>query len=217
MGGIMVMLDSTVKMQASIYSEQSDEELVMQAKGGDSFACDYIVRKYKNFVRTRSKSFYLIGAEREDVVQEGMIGLYKAIQGFDPEKKVTFKTFAELCITRHIITAVKASMRQKHLPLNNYISLNKPIGDVGDSKNYDFTIGKERNPEDLVIDEENKRNVENCVGAVLSKFEAKVLAYHLNGISYSRIAEVIGRDAKSVDNALQRIKRKVERFLRERK
>lgn len=216
MGGMVVTLDSALLQQADTFSELTDEEVVLQAKAGDSLACDYIVRKYKNFVRARTKSFYLIGAEREDVVQEGMIGLYKAIRGFDPDKQVSFKTFAELCVTRHIITAVKSSMRQKHSPLNNYISLNKPM--VGNEvlENSRF-VGSERNPEELVIDEENMRGVESCMGAVLSKFEAKVLAYHLNGVSYSHIAEIIGRDAKSVDNALQRIKRKLEKYLRERK
>lgn len=211
------MLNSAMLRQTESFSEQTDEEIVLRAKGGDSLACDYIVRKYKNFVRARTKSFYLIGAEREDVVQEGMIGLYKAIRGFDPQKKVSFKTFAELCVTRHIITAVKGSMRQKHLPLNNYVSLNKQTDGAETVERYHLLGGGERNPEELVIDEENMRGVESCMGAVLSKFEAKVLAYHLNGVSYSHIAEIVGRDAKSVDNALQRIKRKLEKYLRERK
>lgn len=216
MGGMVVTLDSAMLRQADPFSELTDEEVVLRAKNGDSFACDYIVRKYKNFVRARTKSFYLVGAEREDVVQEGMIGLYKAVQGFDPDKQVSFKTFAELCITRHIITAVKSSMRQKHLPLNNYVSLNKTASETDSLENCRLN-GREKNPEELVIDEENMRGVQRCMGAVLSKFEAKVLAYHLNGVSYSHIAEMVGRDAKSVDNALQRIKRKLEKYLRERK
>lgn len=207
--------ESSVIRQGNVYSELTDEEVAGLAKDGDSLACDYLVRKYKNFVRARTKSFYLIGAEREDVVQEGMIGLYKAIQGFDPTKRVTFKTFAELCVTRHIITAVKASMRQKHIPLNNYVSLNKQDNGSEYLENSGLHTGG-RNPEELVIDAENMRGVEDCMGEVLSKFEAKVLAYHLNGVSYSKIAEIIGKDAKSVDNALQRIKRKLEKYLRER-
>lgn len=212
------MLAETVELkQADGYSDISDEEIAKRAKNGDSFACDYLVRKYKNFVKARTKSFFLIGAEREDVVQEGMIGLYKAIQSFDFEKRVTFKTFAELCITRHIITAVKASMRQKHIPLNNYVSLNKQDTGAEYLENCRADSQRSQNPEQLVIDEENMRGVEDCMGEMLSQFESKVLAYHLNGVSYSKIADLIGKDAKSVDNALQRIKRKLEKYLRERK
>lgn len=198
------------------YSDITDEQIAQRAKNGDSTACDYLVRKYKNFVKARTKSFYLVGAEREDVVQEGMIGLFKAIQSFDPVKRVTFKTFAELCVTRHIITAVKASTRQKHIPLNNYVSLYKPDSGSEYLENCGEGSQQLQNPEQLIIDEENMRGVEDCMGEVLSQFESEVLAHHLSGIGYSRIAELIGKDAKSVDNALQRIKRKLEKYLRER-
>ncbi len=215
MGGVGVIPDLIEVQQESVYADIPDEEVAKLAKSGDSHACDHLVRKYKNFVKARTKSFYLIGAEREDVVQEGMIGLYKAIRNFDPEKRVSFKTFAEICITRHIITAVKASMRQKHIPLNNYVSLNKP--DSGSEYLENCRENHQaQNPEQLIIDEENMRGVEDCMGEILSQFEAKVLAYHLNGVGYSKIAERIGKDAKSVDNALQRIKRKLEKYLRER-
>ena len=209
--------DKVDNVQENIYNDISDEELADCAKNGDSLACDYLVRKYKNFVKIRTKSFYLIGAERDDVVQEGMIGLYKAIQSFDTEKCVAFKTFAELCITRHILTAVKASMRKKHIPLNNYVSLNKQDSGTEYIENCQTENQQSQDPEQLIIDEERMRDVESCMGELLSRFEAKVLVYHLNGVSYSKIADLMGKDAKSVDNALQRIKRKLEKYLRERK
>lgn len=209
--------ESAELLQENSYSHLSDEEIAIRAKDGDLDACDFLVRKHKSFVKARTKSFFLVGAERDDVVQEGMIGLYKAIQSFEPDKRASFKTFAELCITRHIITAVKSSMRQKHIPLNNYVSLNKE--DTGEEYLDTLRTGgnQTQNPEQLLIDEESIRDVEDCMGEVLSSFESRVLAFHLNDFSYSKIAELIGKDAKSVDNALQRIKRKLEKYLRERK
>jgi RNA polymerase sporulation-specific sigma factor len=212
-----VLPESAELLQEDVYNSLSDEEIAKRAKDGDLDACDFLVRKYKSFVKARTKSFFLIGAERDDVVQEGMIGLYKAIQSFEPDKRATFKTFAELCITRHIITAVKSSMRQKHIPLNNYVSLNKEDSGAQYLENCRTGSSQAQNPEQLLIDEENIRDVEDCMGEVLSSFEARVLAFHLNGFGYSKIAELIGKDAKSVDNALQRIKRKLEKYLRERK
>ena len=208
--------ETAVKKQAKEAPILSDETLAVAAKTGDSDACEQLVRRYKNFVKIKAKSFFLIGAEHDDVVQEGMVGLYKAIQSFDPEKRVTFKTFAELCITRHIITAVKASHRRKHIPLSNYVSLNKP--DTGSEYLENCQPEKQSlsNPEQLVIDEENVRAARDCMGEVLSPFESKVLAYHLYGFGYSKIAERIGKEPKSVDNALQRIRHKLEKYLRER-
>ncbi len=208
--------ENVAKKRRGNLPDLPDETLAQWAKSGETDACDYLVRKYKDFVKRKAQSFYLVGAEHDDVVQEGMIGLYKAIQSFDPKKRVTFKTFAELCITRHIITAIKASTRQKHIPLNNYVSLNEP--DAGSEYLGNCRVQEQhfQNPEQLVIDEEDMRAARDCMGEALSQFESKVLAYHLSGFGYSKIAERIGRDAKSVDNALQRMKRKLEKYLRER-
>ncbi|MBQ3226365.1 MAG: RNA polymerase sporulation sigma factor SigH [Clostridia bacterium] len=208
--------ETAVKQQAKEAPILSDETLAIAARAGDSDACEQLVRRYKNFVKIKAKSFFLVGAEHDDVVQEGMVGLYKAIQSFDPEKRVTFKTFAELCITRHIMTAVKASHRRKHIPLSNYVSLNKPDAGSEYLENCQSEKQSLSNPEQLVIDEENVRAARDCMGEVLSPFESKVLAYHLCGFGYSKIAERIGKEPKSVDNALQRIKRKLEKYLRER-
>ena len=198
------------------YDAFTDEELIEQLRDGDSAVMDFLMEKYKYLVRKKANAVFLLGGDTDDLVQEGMIGLFKAIQSFDPVKRVTFKTFAELCVTRHIITAVKASTRQKHIPLNNYVSLYKPDSGSEYLENCGEGSQQLQNPEQLIIDEENMRGVEDCMGEVLSQFESEVLAHHLSGIGYSRIAELIGKDAKSVDNALQRIKRKLEKYLRER-
>ena len=195
-------------------AERSEEELVSLAQQGHERAMELIVNRYKGFVRLRSKSYFLAGADREDIIQEGMIGLYKAIRSFEAERKVSFKTFAELCITRHIITAVKTASRQKHMPLNTYVSLNKCEGGMYFLEHMGYTDEKNGiNPEQLVIEREDVIGIEGQIDKLLSEFEAKVLMYHLNGLSYGKIAERLGRDSKSIDNALQRIKRKLEKFL----
>ncbi len=197
----------------TLYSEKSDEELVLLAKSGDASATEILVNRYRNFAKTCSKSYFLVGADREDVVQEGMIGLYKAILSFKADKEVSFKTFAMLCIKRQIISAVKMSTRQKHLPLNGYVSLS------GDETRVDSDIissqsaGDSSDPEKLVIEMETVADTHQQIDKVLSPFEAKVLMYHLNGVSYGKIAVYLDRDPKSIDNALQRIKHKVEKFL----
>jgi len=196
------------------HQEPGEEELVLSAQGGDERALEVIVNRYKGFVKLRSKSYFLVGADREDVIQEGMIGLYKAIRDFKAERKVSFKTFAELCITRHIITAVKAATRQKHIPLNSYISLNKSEGGTDYFEHLSYTGEKSSvNPEAIVIEKEEVIGIEGEIDRLLSEFEAKVLMYHLNGLSYSKIAACLHKDPKSIDNALQRIKRKLEKFL----
>ena len=191
-----------------------EEEIVCLAKDGDDRATEYIINKYMDFVRAKLRSYFLVGADREDVLQEGMIGLYKAIRDFDKEKKVLFKTFAELCITRHIITAVKSSMRKKHAPLNGYVSLDKPETDYTyfDSTNF-WREQKELDPEQIVIEKENVNGMKGRIIENLSPFEAQVLMYHLEGYSYSKIAALMQKEPKSVDNALQRIKKKLEKFL----
>jgi len=198
------------------YSEWDDDTLVEFCHQGDETALDHLIRKYKNFVRAKSKSYFLIGADREDIIQEGMIGLYKAIRDYKPDRLASFRAFAELCITRQIITAIKTATRQKHQPLNSYVSLNKPIYDEeSDRTLLDVLRGsKLTNPEELFISKETYSLIENKITEMLSELEMNVLQEYLDGKSYQEIAEELDRHVKSVDNALQRVKRKLEVFLR---
>ncbi|WP_155220402.1 RNA polymerase sporulation sigma factor SigH [Terrilactibacillus tamarindi] len=182
---------------------------------GDIHALEYLIFKYKNFVRAKAKSYFLIGADREDIIQEGMIGLYKAIRDFKGDKLSSFKAFAELCITRQIITAVKTATRQKHIPLNSYVSLDKPIFDEeSDRTLMDVICGpKVTNPEELFINQEEFADIEDKLSELLSDLEQKVLKLYLDGRSYQEISLDLKRHVKSIDNALQRIKRKLERYL----
>src|SRR5690554_5538346 len=195
--------------------EIADESMVEVARNGDLEALEYLIKKYKNFVRAKARSYFLIGADREDIVQEGMIGLYKAIRDFRPDKLSSFRAFAELCITRQIITAIKTATRQKHIPLNSYVSLNKPIYDEeSDRTLLDIISGhKITDPEELVICKEELIHIEEKIGEILSDLECKVLMLYLQGKSYQEIACDLNRHVKSIDNALQRVKRKLERYL----
>ena len=199
------------------YSEMTDEEIVQLCHNGDSLSEEYLLNKYKNFVRSKARSYFLIGADHEDIVQEGMIGLYKAIRDFKQEKLSSFRAFAELCITRQIITAIKTATRQKHIPLNSYVSLNKPLYDEeSDRTLLDILMeGTTSNPEDMIINQENLGNIHQKIKEVLSGLEQEVLAAYLDGKSYQEIAEALGRHVKSIDNALQRVKRKLEKYLEE--
>ncbi|MCR2045556.1 RNA polymerase sporulation sigma factor SigH [Anaerosalibacter massiliensis] len=192
-----------------------DEDIVEEAKRGDLQALEYLITKYKNFVRIKARSYFLIGADREDIIQEGMIGLYKAIRDYNKDKLTSFKAFAELCITRQIITAIKTATRQKHIPLNSYVSLNKPIYDEeSDRTLLDVLSGvKITDPEELIIGREELNNIENKIGEILSDLEWEVLMAYLEGKSYQEIAVELDRHVKSIDNALQRVKRKLERYL----
>lgn len=192
-----------------------DEELVLLANEGDGIALETIINKYKNFVRAKARSYFLIGADREDIVQEGMIGLYKAIRDFRSDKLSSFRAFAELCITRQIITAIKTATRQKHIPLNSYISLNKPIYDEeSDRTLLDVISGsKILDPEELIISREELSAMELKIGEILSELEWEVLMSYLQGKSYQEIAIELQRQVKSIDNALQRVKRKLEGYL----
>jgi len=208
------VLHQDLLQQKSDIAETGEESLVLAAQKGDGGAAELIVNRYKSFVKLRSKSYFLVGADREDVIQEGMIGLYKAIRDFKPERKVSFKTFAELCITRHIISAVKTATRQKHMPLNSYVSLSKQDGGVYYYEHIGYAGEQESvDPEQIVIEKENVIGIEGEIDKLLSEFEAKVLMHHLNGLSYGKIAACLHKDPKSIDNALQRIKRKLEKFL----
>lgn len=197
------------------YRDLTDEELIDLVNVGDHFALEYLMRKYKNFVRAKARSYFLIGADREDIVQEGMIGLYKAIRDFRGDKLVSFKAFAELCITRQIITAVKTATRQKHIPLNSYVSLDKPIyEEESDRTLLDILCGtKVVDPEELMINQEEFEAIEIRMSEILSKLERQVLRLYLDGQSYQEIAMGLNRHVKSIDNALQRVKRKLERYL----
>ena len=199
---------------AEQYREMEDGELVRLAET-DEMALEYLLNKYKYFVRAKARSYFLIGADREDLVQEGMIGLYKAIRDYRDDRQASFRAFAELCITRQIITAIKTATRQKHKPLNSYVSLNKPIYDEeSDRTLFDVILGpKVSNPEEIMIDREDLAAVEEKIGEVLSDLEWKVLELYLQGKSYQEIAEILGRRSKSIDNALQRVKTKLEMYI----
>ncbi|MEG0775157.1 RNA polymerase sporulation sigma factor SigH [Clostridium sp.] len=205
--------------RGSLFESKTDEEIVIEAKNGDERALEYLLSKYQNFVKSKAKSYFLIGADKEDIYQEGMIGLFKAIRDFKDDKLASFKVFAELCITRQIITAVKTATRQKHIPLNTYISLNKPIYDEeSDRTLLDIISGiKVSDPEELMIGKEDLQNIETQIGEVLSALEMEVLMSYLDGKSYQEIACDLERHAKSIDNALQRVKRKLEKCLENRK
>ena len=192
----------------------SDEELVSLASSGDDRAFDRLLDKYRLFVLNKSKSYFIAGADNDDIVQEGMIGLFKAVRDFHSERGVSFKTFADICITRQILTAVKNSTRQKHAPLNSYISLNKTIGDDESGSTLMATIECDINinPESIMLSREKADAIESKVNESLSGFELLVLSYYLQGLSYAKISQAIGKDPKSVDNALQRIKKKLEKI-----
>ena len=197
------------------YASFSDERLAILAQQGKNSALDYLLDKYRAFVRRKSLSYYIIGADRDDIIQEGMIGLFKAVRDFRPGRNVSFKTFADLCVTRQILTAVKNATRQKHAPLNFYVSLNTPLSDDGNDNSTLFDVigsNKVANPEEIVINKEIADNLGVKMNQVLSNFEFLVLSLYLKGNSYIKIGEAIGKDPKSVDNALQRIKKKIEKL-----
>ena len=199
-----------------VFENMTDEEIVIDAKEKEnSIALDFLINKYRNFVRAKARSYFLIGADREDIIQEGMIGLYKAIRDFRGDKLSSFRAFAELCVTRQIITAIKTATRQKHIPLNSYVSLNKPIYDEDSDRTLlDVLSGsKISDPEELVISREEFSDIEEKMGQILSDLEWKVLMAYLDGKSYQEIAVELDRHVKSIDNALQRVKRKLERYL----
>ena len=197
------------------FEAMTDEEIVALARAGDGAALEFLLNKYKNFVRTKARSYFLIGADHEDIVQEGMIGLYKAIRDFKSEKLTSFRAFAELCVTRQIITAIKTATRQKHIPLNSYVSLNKPIYDEESDRTLLDVISEEvpSDPEAMLIDREDLSFIEGRIGEMLSDLEKQVLVLYMEGKSYVEISRAMGRHVKSVDNALQRIKRKLQKYL----
>ena len=195
------------------YSGLSDEEIVGLGRSGDKAATEHIMSEYKNLVRNRAKDYFLVGADRDDIVQEGMIGLFKAIRDFDNTKLSSFKTFAQMCIKRQIITAIKTATRQKHQPLNSYISLNKPSfnDDMTEWSLLDTIAESEvLDPESMVISKESFVLTKNRIDEILSAFEIQVLHMYIEGKSYQDISKELNRPPKSIDNALQRIKRKIK-------
>lgn len=194
-----------------------DEEIIQAAKNGDIISLEFLINKYKSFVRAKARTYFLIGADREDIIQEGLIGLYKAIRDFRGDKLSSFRAFAELCITRQIITAIKTATRQKHIPLNSYVSLNKPIFDEESDRTLLDVICEESNndPEEMMISREEFSGIEVKMGEILSGLEWEVLSLYLQGKSYQEVAEELDRHVKSIDNALQRVKRKLEKYLEE--
>lgn len=202
------------------YEKCSDEELIVRLRDGESAITDYIMDKYKNLVRSKAKSMYILGADREDLIQEGMIGLFKAVRDYDTGRDASFFTFADLCVSRQMYTAVQAAGRQKHAPLNTYISLyasafETDSADMEEAGEFINSVvsQSERNPEEVLIDKENVELLERIIEKELSSFEKQVLDLHLTGMKYSQIAKVLGRDDKSTDNALQRIKSKLKKAI----
>jgi len=214
----MFSLKEKEKKTYDFQEDEVDDDIVFKAKDGDEESLDKIMRKYKNFVRSKAKSYFIVGADKEDLLQEGMIGLYKAVRDYDYEKTCSFKAFADLCVTRQIITAVKTATRQKHIPLNSYISLNKPVYDEESERTLMDLIASSviSDPEQLVISQEEMKVIGAKMKEMLSPFESRVLGLYLKGYSYQQISCKIEKHVKSVDNALQRIKRKFEKFLEER-
>ena len=198
------------------FNEMSDEEVVVLVqKDRNELAMAHLVNKYKNFVRSKARSYFLVGADRDDIIQEGMIGLYKATRDFDYERQASFRAFAELCVTRQIITAIKTATRQKHMPLNSYISLNKPVYTEESERTLMDMIANVRvsDPEELIITREEFADIEKNMTYLLSELEWHVLLGYLDGKSYQEMAGETDRSIKSIDNALQRVKRKLEKYL----
>ena len=193
-----------------------DEEVVKYAKGGSPGATEHLLSKYRTIVEGKARSYFLIGADHEDIVQEGMIGLYKAIRDFRNDKMLPFRAFAELCISRQIFTAIKAATRQKHIPLNSYVSLHATLFDSDSDRTLLDTIAEsdKADPEQLVITQQFSDDLRHRIKRDLSDLESAVLRGHLEGKSYQEIAGELHRRVKSIDNALQRAKRKIGKSIR---
>lgn len=202
---------------ANEYNLLDDVVLVEKAQSGDRHAADTLIDRYKTFVRVKTRAYFLVGADRDDIVQEGMIGLFKAIRDYSPDKQASFKYFADICITRQIITAVKTATRLKHSPLNSYISLSKPAYEDESERTLIemLSLRTSSNPEEIMIDRENLKSTEQKIRKSLSKFELEVMELYINGKSYIEIAEQLEKEPKSIDNAIQRVKKKIQKSLME--
>lgn len=209
------MKNNKEKIDRIELSELEDVAIVELVHDGHVQALDFLINKYRSFVRAKARTYFLIGADREDIIQEGMIGLYKAIRDYQADKLSSFKAFAELCVTRQIITAIKTATRQKHIPLNSYVSLDKPIYDEeSDRTLLDVIVEHDTSdPEKVLLDREKHGDMEYKMQELLSELEREVLRLYLDGRTYQEISELLNRHVKSIDNALQRVKRKLERHL----
>lgn len=199
------------------YAAMEDEEVLTYVHAGCKRGMEHLIEKYKPLVRAKARSYFLVGADREDIVQEGMIGLFKAVRDYKDDKSIPFRVFAEICITRQIITAVKTATRQKHIPLNSYVSLNRKVFDE-ESEKFLIEVIQEvsiANPEELFINKEQFTVIESRVMELLSPFEKEVLAKYLAGVTYQDIAKQLNKPVKSIDNALQRLKKKIEKSVQE--
>lgn len=194
-----------------------DDEVLQLIHQENKLALDFLINRYRRFVQGKARTYFLIGADREDIIQEGMIGLYKAIRDYDKNKLSSFKAFAELCITRQIITAIKTATRQKHSPLNSYVSLDKPIFDEESDRTLLDVIEEVRSidPEELLVNQEELVDMELKLSGLLSGLEKDVLHLYLDGRTYQEISVKLNRHVKSIDNALQRVKRKLELLIKE--
>ena len=205
------------RLRCRMENQEEEYKLLLEIRAQNSEALDKLMQKYRNFVCMKSRSYYMTGGDREDIIQEGMIGLYKAVRDYDLDKKTSFKSFADLCITRQIITAIKSSMRQKHIPLNSYISLDRPMFD----DESDFALidvlpeTKIKNPEQMLIHQEDFQWIELKIRQELSDLEKNALTLYLDGQTYQQISSILNRHVKSIDNALQRVKKKLEKTIQQ--
>ena len=196
------------------YAHKNDEELIEIIRDGNKYALEHLIDRYKGLVNTKVGKYYIIGAEREDIVQEGLIGLFKAIKSYQPDKQSSFKNFANMCIERQLITAIKSSNRQKHMPLNSYLSLNMNAYDTSEDNQNDadllevFNANLIEEPLDTITQKEYYQIIENTIDKTLSDFEKQVLNFYMQGESYVQIAERLNTPVKSIDNAIQRIRKK---------
>ena len=201
------------------YEQYTDEQLIQRLRDGETTVTDFLMNKYKNLVRKKAGTMFILGADREDLIQEGMIGLFKAVREYDAGRDASFYTFADLCISRQMYSAVQASSRKKHIPLNTYVSLFSKT-DNGEQEGrdledvlYDMTTESARDPEEVFIDKENVARLEQTIDEELSSFEKEVLSLYLTGMTYTEIAKVLNREEKATDNALQRTKKKLKKAL----
>lgn len=196
-------MKDTRDMMVKDYDTCTDEELIARLRAGEREITDYLIDKYKSLVRTRARALYLVGGDHEDLIQEGMLGLFKAVRDYKPEKEASFATFAGLCIDRQMYSAVASSQRQKHQPLNSFVSLSEPVSE------QELRLVDEETPEEIMISRENVIGMHERIKERLSKFEYQVLELYLKGYDYMQIAEKLGKQPKAIDNALQRIRSKV--------
>lgn len=213
-----MMQDELAPLRLPDYEALTDEELIRRIRLNDPDAEDVLYLRYKQVVRSKARTYFLVGADREDIIQEGMIGLYKAVCDYEFGKQASFRAFAELCITRQIITAIKSATRKKHIPLNTYVSLSRPVYEDGDGERTLIDVletTRISDPEEALIGRESYEAVARDIENALSRLEREALALYLHGLSYQQIASAMGRSTKCVDNAIQRVKKKLEERLRE--